>query len=293
MNFRALIREHVPTPAIRWVRRKLTQAEARRRSRTRDALLRKYGTFTTQQLIQLLHEAGIEQDGILFVQCSYNDLHTYSGSPYELVCGLRELVGPKGTLLMPAYTENMQQTPCRPFDVRREPTYTGIAAELFRREEGVFRSLHPRHSLCGIGPRAQELLEGHENCVYADGQDSPFDRLQRAGAQSVCLGLTPGFTSFVHWLEDIEPEKHPTTAHDGPHQCVLRDHNGQELRRPFYRRVGGQVMQAERVARNLSPEAMKQIRFYGIWICIYPLPILAAELLKLRDRGIVYYKYSA
>src|SRR5262249_10291369 len=146
----------------------------------------------------------------------------YQGTPYELLSALRELAGPLGTLLMPSYSSNMSVIPCRPFDVLEEPTYTGLIPELFRREENAIRSLHPRHSICGLGPHANEVLAGHENCVYADGPDSPFERMRRMDTQSLCLGLPPGFHSFTHWVEDIEPSKYPYKVHDGPYECILR-----------------------------------------------------------------------
>jgi aminoglycoside 3-N-acetyltransferase len=170
---------------------------------------------------------------------------------------------------MPAYSTNMAETPCRPFDVLREPTYTGIIPELFRREEGVIRSLNPRHSICGIGPHTKELLAGHENCVYVDGLDSPFDRIRRMDAQSLCLGTRPGFHSFVHWVEDIEPEKFPVPAHEGPFDCLLRDADGKEISRPFYRRPKNQINQDWLIGKHLGSNAMRTLQFHGVSLCLY------------------------
>jgi aminoglycoside 3-N-acetyltransferase len=250
-----------------------------------------HGTFTAAELVAACRAAGVKAGGVLYVQCSYNDLSTYRGTPYELLAAVRELAGAEGTLLMPAFSTNMAQTPCRPFDVLSEPTYTGILPELFRREDGVVRSLHPRHSICGLGPQASALLAGHEDCVYADGPDSPFDRIRRTeGAQALCLGVRPGFNSFVHWVEDIEPQKYPVRVHDGPFECVLRDAAGQEIRRPYYRRRDGQKNQEPLIARNLGPDAMHAFLFHGVSVCIYNWPAYANELLALRDRGIVCFK---
>jgi aminoglycoside N3'-acetyltransferase len=282
----AYARRHLPSQLIMWLQPKRKAWQAIKRARLRRELLAKHGAFTAAQLVLFCRDAGIQENGVLFVQCSYNDLLTYDGSPYDLLSALRELVGPQGTLLMPAYSTNMQETPCRPFDVRRESTYTGIIPELFRREEGVIRSLHPRHSICGLGPRAAELLDGHENCVYADGPDSPFDRIRKLNAQSLCLGLPPGFNSFVHWVEDIEPEKYPIKAHEGPFDCLLRNAEGQEIQEPFYRRRAGQRNQELLIGKSLGPKALRQVSFHGVSLCIYAWPMLADELLALRDRGI-------
>lgn len=234
-------------------------------------------------------EAGVRRGGVLFVQCSFNDLITLRDSPFALMSALRQLLGNGGTLLMPAYSTNMQDLPCRPFDVRREPVTTGIVCELFRREPGVIRSLHPRHSICGAGPLAEQILSGHEHCAYADGPGSPFDKLRRMDAQALCLGMAPGFNSFVHWVEDIAPESYPIPAHDGPYPCELIAADGTVLRKPFFRRAAGQRKQEALVGQHLSQRALRSIHWRGMRFSLYFWPALAEELIALRDRGIVYF----
>jgi aminoglycoside N3'-acetyltransferase len=277
----------LPARSVGWLKGKRKEWLRRKRAQMRSSFIKKYGTFTADEFVGECRAAGVRENGVLFVQCSYNDLLSYTGTAYELLNGLRELVGPRGTLLMPAYSTNMYETPCRPFDVLREPTHAGILAELFRREEGVVRSLHPRHSICGLGPRAAELLAGHENCVYANGPDSPLDRVRRIDGQSLCLGLPPGFHSFVHWVADIEPEKYPAPVHEGPFDCVLRNESGEEIRRRFYRHPEGRVNRNSLIGRHLGRDAMSILEFHGVSLCLYTWPALATELLALRDRGIV------
>src|SRR5580698_3845290 len=151
----------LPAGATRWLKNRRRDWNRRQRDQQRFQFIKKHGSFNSQQLVTECRAAGVRENGVLFVQCSYNDLISYTGTPYELLNALRELVGPRGTLLMPAYSTNMFDTPCRQFDVLHEPTYSGILPELFRREEGVIRSLHPRHSICGLGPLAAEILAGH------------------------------------------------------------------------------------------------------------------------------------
>jgi aminoglycoside N3'-acetyltransferase len=289
MMARPQLRNYIPHPFMHWLRRKRNGLRAQQREQNSKRLLAKYGTFTSAQLIATCREAGVAPNGVLFVQCSYNDLPTYADSPFDLLNALHELAGPEGTLLMPAYSTNMNDVPCRPFDVRREPATTGIVAELFRREPGVLRSLHPRHSLCAVGPRAKELLADHDKCVYADGPNSPFDRIRQLNAQSLCLGMAPGFTSFIHWVEDIEPEKYPARAHDGPYECRLKDSQGQESVASFYRRRPGQRKKEKLIGQSLSPASLHAVPFFGTSLCVYSWPALATELISLRDQGITYY----
>ena len=290
MITKAYVQGLLPPIIVSWLRRKRGAWRKRQQANLRLELIAKYGTFTTEQLIAACRQIGVRENGILFVQCSYNDLLTYRGTPYELLGALRQLVGAKGTLLMPAFTTNMSDTPCRPFDVLSDSTYTGIIPELFRREEGVLRSVHPRHSICGLGPHAAELLAGHENCVYADGLGSPFDKMRRISAESLCLGLRPGFHSFVHWVEDIEPGKYPIKVHDGPFECALRNAYGEEFRRFFYGRCSGNRGQDWLIGKHLGQNAMRTTEFHGVPLCVYHWPAFADELLALRDRGLVCFR---
>ena len=289
MQLQSKLRRAVPPSILRWMRQQIQAMEARKRAQRRKDCIARFGTFAAADLVKILCAAGIRRNGVLFVQCSFNDLYTYRGTPFELLCALRELAGPDGTLVMPAYSANMQHTPCKPFDVRFEPTTSGILAELFRRDDGVIRSLHPRHSLCASGPYAKELLAKHEDCIYADGPGSPFDRLRHLEAQSLCLGMAPGFTSFIHWVEDIEPDKYPIRAHEGPFECLLTNEDGQQLTRSFYRRISGQRKREKRMGRSLSKSAMRVLSVHGVTSCVYAWPALADELIALRNRGIVYY----
>ena len=178
-----------------------------------------------------LQGLGLDAGGVLLVQTSFNDLHSFAGRPAELLAALQALVGAQGTLVMPAYTEDRDSDP--PLELDTMPTYTGIVNELFRRTPGVLRSLHPRHSLCASGPLAAELLAGHDACLYADGPGSPFDRLRmRDDARILTLGLPRAFTSFLHWIEDFEPQRLPLAVHEPQPKCY-------RMRRPRWRRRRG------------------------------------------------------
>jgi aminoglycoside N3'-acetyltransferase len=275
-------------PLQRLQRRKEAAARAVLRARMRSV----HGTFGVEELIHVLRENGIRLGTVLFVQSSFNDLHTFDDSPTALLGCLREVVGPEGTLLMPAFSANMWEG-SRIFDVRNEPTYTGIINELFRRSPGVIRSLHPRHSLCGIGPLAQHLLEGHERCSRADGPNSPFDRLRlRQDAYILTLGLPRAFVSILHWVEDYEPDRLPFRIHTARQTVgVVRDEHGREIRVPDRELRPSATIRVnfEWIAEHLSSGAMRFKEYKGVKLGIYPVRELTRELLILRDRRIIHY----
>lgn len=275
---------------VRWFH----QRKALNRKKIQASKIEKYGKFDEQELLNMLRDAGIQEGDILFVQCSLNDLYTFSGNPSSLLQVLLDLVGETGTLLMPAFTTNTFSEPSRLFDPDLEPTYTGLVNELFRRSPGVIRSLHPRHSICGKGPMASALLVGHENCVRADGPGSPFDRLRQCDrAKILTLGLPPAFVSFLHWVEDFEPEKLPFPVHEKePRKCLVKlaDDRIITVTDWLVRSNIHSRLFLQSISKHLSAGAMQIFSYKGIEIGLYPIHALANELLNLRDRGIFHYK---
>ncbi|EFC90817.1 aminoglycoside 3-N-acetyltransferase [Dethiosulfovibrio peptidovorans DSM 11002] len=255
------------------------------------AAIEKFGFFNKKDLYFHCRENGIAPGNILMVHCSLEGMLTYGGSVAELMEVLFDLVGSKGTLLMPGLSTNMSSIPPRDFDVLREMTYTGIIPEIFRNTSGVIRSLHPRHSMCGFGPMAEEILEGHENCVYADGLGSPWDRLRLFKAKGINLGLMPGKSlTFHHWVEDIDPEGYPLAVHEGPFECVLINKNGNKIKKSFYRRNNKYKSRELWFGKKLSSSAVKLTMLKGSPISFYDYEALAEDLIQLRDKGIVLCK---
>lgn len=261
------------------------------RLRRKKLAIEKHGLFYEKDLFAHGRDLGVEANDVLLVHCSMDNLFTYGGSMTGLIKTLLDLVAPNGTLLMPALTTNIFTMPTMPFDVMREPTYTGIIPEIFRRMPGVIRSLHPRHSICALGPLAQDITKGHEECIYADGAGSPWDRLRLLGAKGLNLGLVPGEAStFLHWIDDIEPEKYPIPIHVGPVDCVLIDKDKNTMTRSFYNVNRAYVQQPLRFGKKLSDRTVKLTYLKGIPHSFYNYRSFSEELVALRDRGIIAYR---
>lgn len=290
----------LPKQLANWIRASSISNRLRRWANTRKAkklkanklaAIAEYGKFNANELSQELHTLNISEGDVLFVQTSFGNLYTLDATPATLLSILRELVGPTGTLLMPAYTIP-QSDEDWVFDPAREPTYTGIVNEIFRRSPGVIRSLHPRHSICGIGLQAPKLLEGHERCARADGIGSPFDKMRfLSNAKILTLGLPKGYVSFLHWIEDIAPEKLPFPVHiKKPIKLAIQSEVGKiEILDYQIKSTVSNRLRLKNVSDNLTEKAMLYKYHKGIGIGVYPIMTLGQELSNLRDRGIIHY----
>jgi aminoglycoside 3-N-acetyltransferase len=150
---------------------------------------------------------GVIRGGTLLVHSSLSALRHGSGADVPggaetVIRGLLEVLGAEGTLLMPALSYATVNLDAPVFDARTTPGNVGIIPETFRLCEGTLRSTHPSHSVCAIGPRAEELLSDHEMDETPCGTHSPFQRL-RQGGQLLFLGCGIRPNTSMHAVEEV------------------------------------------------------------------------------------------
>jgi aminoglycoside 3-N-acetyltransferase len=134
----------------------------------------------------------------VLVHSSLSALGEVEGGAETVIQALLEVLGPEGTLVMPAMTGDAV------FDLENSPTNVGKIPETFRHWPGVVRSLHPTHSVCAIGARAEALIEGHINEPSAVGPGSPWGKLAELSDGYVLLiGVDQDRNTLLHYAEDL------------------------------------------------------------------------------------------
>ena len=154
-----------------------------------------------------LKTLGLRPGGILLVHSSLKSLGRVPGGPETVIRGLLDALQADGTLLMPALSYR-SVTPSFPFfDFATTPACVGMIPEYFRTRPGSLRSCHPTHSVCGLGPHAQNILEGHVLDDTPCGTNSPFRRLRdHGGGQLLFLGCGLKPNTSMHAVEElVEP----------------------------------------------------------------------------------------
>jgi aminoglycoside 3-N-acetyltransferase len=157
------------------------------------------------------------------------------GLPAVMAC-LWQTVGPKATLLMPAFSFSFGQS--RRWDYHASRAETGALCEHFRKLPQTWRTLHPFHSLVVCGPQAQAFTACHQASSFGAG--SPFEQLVEHEAMNIGLGTEfVGGATFLHHAEELA--RVPYRVHKRfPGEVV--DAHGQRLNRTFemyVRRVDG------------------------------------------------------
>lgn len=152
---------------------------------------------------------GARANGVLLVHASLRSIGLPSGMETRVEAvlrGLLEALGPRGTLLMPALSYESVGAEHPLFDVQNTPSCVGALPEAFRLRPGTLRSIHPTHSVCGLGPLAQDLLDEHIRDTTPVGPHSPFARLPQVSGQILFLGCGLRPNTSMHGIEElVEP----------------------------------------------------------------------------------------
>jgi aminoglycoside 3-N-acetyltransferase len=162
--------------------------------------------FDAPALRASLRLGGVAPGDTVFVHSAFNAFHGFSGRPSEILDALEALVGAEGTILMPSlpfsgsaltYVKSGAVT-----DIARSPSRTGLLTELFRRQKGTLRSVHPTHPILARGARAAAMIDGHLDAGSPCGAGSPFARLLETSGKILFLGVDIRSMTFFHYLEE-------------------------------------------------------------------------------------------
>jgi aminoglycoside 3-N-acetyltransferase len=165
---------------------------------------------------QELRGLGVRAGSVLVVHTSYRAVGPVEGGLAGLIAALRSVLGPDGTLVMPAMSASRRPDP---FDPATSPTWhMGVVSETFWRMPGVLRSEHPTSSFAALGPHAGEIT-APQSLSPISGLDSPIGRVYQLGGTTLLLGVDHDKNTLIHVAEAIAdvPYRRRATAH------VLRD----------------------------------------------------------------------
>lgn len=162
---------------------------------------------------------GVSRGSLLLVHSSMSALGWVCGAQQTVIAALRHVLGPEGTLVMPAHSAGLSepsywQNPPVPdswwpviraqmpaFDPAATPTRgMGVIAEAFRALPGVRRSNHPTASFAALGPLAEEICGTHD-LEDGLGNGSPLGAMYRLGGDVLLLGVRHDSNSSLHLAE--------------------------------------------------------------------------------------------
>jgi aminoglycoside N3'-acetyltransferase len=239
------------------------------------------------ELRQQLIDLGVTRGRTLWVQSSWNEFYNVALRPSEMIDLLRELLGPGGTLAMPAFP--IDPNPDKVFLVDRAPVYTGLLCEVFRRTPDVRRSIHLSSSVCAIGPNADFLLKDHHRTLMPWGKDSPFCRLAELDARMLGIGAGFNFMTPLHTVECLLYDDVPffRRVFDGTIRYRWKRADGETGEHEFMRRSGD--IRPQRLRRHFGPDICIDAKLSNLRILAADARPFIERAVELGRRGITMY----
>jgi aminoglycoside 3-N-acetyltransferase len=178
---------------------------------------------------QLFINANIRTNDTVFLKVTYSCANTFEGGLIAFIDFLKDYFGKEGNIVLTAYTFDksplmyLADNPI--FDVEKSHGKLSLFNEVFRRSEGVLRSIHPTHSICAFGKNASYIVKDHEIDQFCFHDESPIAKLYKMKAKEICIGVNPVSISN-HYIEQFfTSSKYGYRDLRQPIMCRLRINN--------------------------------------------------------------------
>lgn len=162
----------------------------------------------TQPIVSDLQNLGLRSGDIVLVRCAAKAINVATGSPARaLFDGICTTIGPTGTLVAPSFTSDFYfwqkkraaQFPFHP----TTKSETGALPQMVLDHPASIRSKHPTNSFVAIGPKADAILQGHDERSTSF---FPIKNLVDLGGKLLlvgCVNSSPGFSTVHRVQEDL------------------------------------------------------------------------------------------
>lgn len=253
--------------------------------------------YTISDIIEVMRLAGIKPGHPLVLHSAFGSMYNFVGSPDDLIDGIIDYLGPDGTLCMPAYphdkTNNNQI-----FDINRTPSAAGYLTEIFRKRQGVKRSMNQLHSVCALGKDADYITSEHHKSVTCFDEHSPYYIIGKLKGYSMSIGMPKWFVGTgEHVCESLLYGTNPffTKKFEKALDFKYLDYNGDFIKHKMYAlpHDPDEYIRAHDTAifdNYFDKNKFKRIRLSNIWICICDMEYLYTNLMDLAQKGIYIYK---
>ncbi|MFO7947115.1 MAG: AAC(3) family N-acetyltransferase [Armatimonadota bacterium] len=148
---------------------------------------------TCDDIVAGLRDIGLKEADLVQVHSSLSSFGYVEGGADTVVDALLEVVGPRGTVMMPTFNHGNVDI----FDIEQTPSINGAITEALRNRPESRRSMHPTHPYGAIGYLARELVEGHL-AAGTFGNESPLGKLAIWGGKVLLLGVGMNVNTAAH-----------------------------------------------------------------------------------------------
>ncbi len=170
-----------------------------------------------KNILDYLQKNGVKDGSLLIVHSSAEALKSTGKSPKDLINGLIDLLGPDGTLAMPAFPKYKEEPSgferinadvsdlVLEYNVEKSIPWTGLLPYKLMKYPGSVRSRHPLNSMVALGPLARPMMEKNleGERVLPCGVNSSWNFCVENNAKIIALGVDMAHSlTMIHVAED-------------------------------------------------------------------------------------------
>lgn len=163
-------------------------------------------------IYQDLRKIGIRENDTILMHSSMKSVGEVDGGAKTVIDALKDTLR-NGMLVLPTHTWATVNEEHPLYDPDKEPACVGILPNLFLKEEGVFRSLHPTHSLAAwsadeleckdkMHTRAYQFVQGEEAFETPCNRKGCYGKLYDMDAKILLMGVGLNKNTFMHGVEE-------------------------------------------------------------------------------------------
>jgi aminoglycoside 3-N-acetyltransferase len=188
--------------------------------------------YTKEQIIKQIEDLGIQRNNTVLVHSSMKSIGEVENGAETVLDAFIDYLN-AGLLIFPTHTWAKINEDYNIFDPMTEPSCVGILSNLFMKRPGVFRSLHPTHSVAALGKGAEEYIQDEEKVDTPCHRNGCWGKLYDLGAKILFVGCTLRSNTIIHGVE--EWNQIPMRLTDNYLPLKIRTYDGRVIDRPLRR----------------------------------------------------------
>jgi aminoglycoside 3-N-acetyltransferase len=149
----------------------------------------------------ILERFGVPGDGVLIVHSAIATLSRRGYRAEAIVDTLIDYMR-DGNLFMPTMTWRTVTVDNPNWDEVKTPSHTGVLSEIFRTQYASARSIHPTHSVAGLGPAARLLTSRHHIDNTPVSGNSPYGLMRDYETYVLMIGVGLEACTAIHLPEE-------------------------------------------------------------------------------------------
>jgi len=177
--------------------------------------------ITKSDVAKAYTAAGVKSGAIIMVHMAMKPIGRLENGSDTLIEPLIDIVGPKGTIVMPTFTWYRMPTEfTKPILQENSPIWTGKVPERFLQYPGVKRDRHPHWSQAYLGPLTESFIKINESELYGYGKEKTQYKIFENGGSTMMVACDFSSCSCMYPVHDLM---------DLPYRLPLKKRRGRSV----------------------------------------------------------------